>query len=319
MNERIKLPLGLWLGPMAGVTDKVYRLICQEMGCDVTVTEMVSAKAIYYNNPKTSLLLDSDPKEEQVRIQLFGREPELMAEMARRIDNPHIKGFDVNMGCPVPKVVNNGEGSALMKEPKRIGEIVEALVKATDKPVSIKIRAGFTPEDKNAPEVSRIAQESGATTVAIHGRTREEYYSGKADWSIIRAAKEAVTIPIIANGDVDSPEALAAIVEATGCDGAMIGRAAMGNPWIFSQLKEGMNGEVITTPSLEEKIQVIRRHGYNLAEHKGEFIAMREMRKHIAWYTKGMRHATTLRGHVNTMETCQDMDALLNILMDTAE
>ncbi len=306
------LKYGLFLGPMAGVTDMVYRQLCQEQGCEVTYTEMVSAKAIYYNNKKTSTLLAIDDAEFNVGVQLFGREPELMAEMIKKIDNDKITSYDVNMGCPVPKIVNNGEGSALMKEPLLIGKIVEALVRVTNKPISIKIRSGFNDESLNAVEVAHIAQESGATHVAIHGRTREQYYSGKANWDIIKTVKEAVTIPIIGNGDVECGEDIQKIIKYTNCDGVMIGRGAMGNPWIFKELIYALEGKEYTRPTTKEIVDTIYRHGNMLVDHKGEYIAMREMRKHVSWYTRGLTNATRLRNDINRVETIEDLTVLIN-------
>lgn len=231
----IQLDKGIFLGPMAGVTDMPYRLLCQEQGCEMTYTEMVSAKAIFYNNKKTEQLLTIGPEEKHVGVQLFGSEPELLADMAKKIDHERIALFDVNMGCPVPKVVNNGEGSALMKDPKKIGEIVRAMVKVLDKPVTIKIRTGFTEESVNVVEVCKVAEDAGVSLISIHGRTREQYYAGEANWDRIAMAKEAVSIPIIANGDVFSGDDALRILNHTGADGLMVGRGAMGNPWILER------------------------------------------------------------------------------------
>ncbi len=311
----IELKHGLFLGPMAGVTDMVYRELCQEQGCEMTYTEMVSAKAIYYNNAKTKTLIAIGDNEKNVGVQLFGREPQLMSDMAKRIDNGRIAAFDVNMGCPVPKVVNNGEGSALMKEPLLVGKIVEAMAKALDKPVSIKIRAGFNDASMNAVEIARIAEASGAASVAIHGRTREQYYSGKANWDIIRDAKNAVNIPIIGNGDVNSGRAALDIIAHTGCDGIMIGREAMGNPWIFKELTYTLEGRDYFPPTPREIVDTVLRHGHLLVDHKGEYIAMREMRKHVSWYTRGLKHATRLRNDINTVETIDDLVRLVDLFM----
>jgi len=312
-NQELKY--GLLLGPMAGVTDMVYRQLCQEQGCEVTYTEMVSAKAIHYNNKKTYTLLAIDDSEVNVGVQLFGREPEIIAEAAKKINNESIRSFDVNMGCPVPKVVNNGEGSALMKEPLLVGKIIEALVKATDKPVSIKIRAGFNDASLNAPEIARIAQESGVAHVTIHGRTREQYYFGQANWDIIRQAKQGVSIPIIGNGDVKDGESMLAMRKQTGCDGVMVGRGAMGNPWIFRALVAASKGEIYEGPSSDEIMETIIRHGNLLVDHKGEYIAMREMRKHVSWYTKGLKNATKLRGDINKVETMDDLNSLIALFI----
>jgi nifR3 family TIM-barrel protein len=310
-----ELEYGLFLGPMAGVTDTVYRQLCQEQGCEVTYTEMVSAKAIYYGNKKTDTLLTIEDKEFNVGIQLFGSDPELIGEMAKQIDNERISSFDVNMGCPVPKVVNNGEGSALMKNPKLIGEIVESLVKAVDKPISIKIRSGFNEESINAVEVSKIAESAGASLIAIHGRTREQYYSGKANWDIIAQVKEAVNIPIIGNGDIKNGKDLLAMKEQTHCDGFMVGRAAMGNPWIFKELISAIKNEVYVKPTVEEIMKMILRHGEMLIEHKGELVAMREMRKHVTWYIRGFDNAAKLRHETNTVEKFEDLVKLVDKML----
>lgn len=310
----IDLKNGLLLGPMAGVTDRVYRQICQEQGCDLTFTEMVSAKAIRYNNQKSKLILEIGEEEKQVGVQLFGSDPYIISEMAKKIDHDGIYCFDVNMGCPVPKVVNNGEGSALMKDPKKIGKIVDALVKAVDKPVTIKIRAGFSPETINAVDVCKIAEANGVSMITIHGRTREQYYSGKANWEIIRQAKESVKVPIIGNGDVVDGKTLKAMLEQTACDGVMVGRAAMGNPWIFKALISEIQGTTYTPPTIEDVIQMIQRHSEMLIEYKGEYIAMREMRKHIAWYTKGLKNATKIRAGINRVENIEDIQGILEQL-----
>lgn len=302
---------GLFLGPMAGVTDTIYRQLCQDQGCEVTYTEMVSAKAIYYNNQKTHSLLQIGDEEVNVGVQLFGREPDLIGEMAKRIDNERISSFDVNMGCPVPKVVNNGEGSALMKEPKLIGEIVSSLVKAVNKPISIKIRSGFSPDQLNAVEICKIAEACGASQVAIHGRTREQYYSGKANWDIIKEAKAAVKIPIIGNGDVAVGKDIVAIKEYTNCDGVMIGRGAMGNPWIFKEMVCALEGKLFIPPTVDEIVETILIHGKQLIDTKGEYIAMREMRKHVSWYTRGLKNATKLRHDINQVETYSDLESLI--------
>ncbi len=310
----VELTKGLLLGPMAGVTDRVYRQLCQEQGCELTFTEMVSAKAISYNNPKSKLILEIGEHETCVGVQLFGNDPYLISEMAKKIDHDKVACFDINMGCPVPKIVNNGEGSALMKEPKTIEKIVKALVKAVDKPVSIKIRSGFSPDLINAVEVCQRAEASGVSMITIHGRTREQYYSGQADWNVIAQAKASVNIPIIGNGDVVDGTSLRRILEQTQCDGVMIGRAAMGNPWIFAELQAEMDGRPYIPPGIDETIHMIQRHSQMLVEYKGEHIAMREMRKHIAWYTKGLRNATKIRGGINHIESLEDIQKVLEEL-----
>lgn len=311
----IELKHGLFLGPMAGVTDMPYRRLCQEQGCEMTYTEMVSAKAIYYNNKKTEQLLTIADEESNVGVQLFGSEPDLIAEMARKIDNDKIALFDVNMGCPVPKVVNNGEGSALMKNPKLVGEIVRELYKAVDKPITIKIRTGFTEDSVNAREICKIAEENGASLITIHGRTREQYYAGEANWDLIAEAKQSVSIPIIANGDVFNGQDALNILKHTACDGLMVGRGAMGNPWIFKEITYALENKAYTLPTAIEIFEMIKRHGEMLIDHKGEYIAMREMRKHVSWYTRGLKNSTKMRGEINTVESYEELLVLIEKLL----
>jgi len=302
------------LAPMAGVCDLPFRLLCKEKGASLLCTEMVSAKAIFYNNRNTEELLTIDERELPVSLQLFGSEPKLMAEMAKRIEERPFAILDFNMGCPVPKVVNNGEGSALMKNPVLAGEIIEAMAKAIKKPVTVKIRAGFNDESINAVEIARVAQESGAAAVTVHGRTREQYYSGVANRDVIKAVKEAVSIPVIGNGDIDSYESAKHMLEYTGCDAVAIGRGAQGNPWIFEELIASAAGEEYEKPSAEEVKEMIMRHSRMLIEYKGEYIGVREMRKHAAWYTAGFKGASKLRGKLNE---CESIEALEEIVMGT--
>jgi nifR3 family TIM-barrel protein len=270
--------------------------------------EMISAKAIYYNNKNTEELLTIHPKEHPVSLQLFGSDPEIVAQMAARIEERPFSVLDFNMGCPVPKVVNNGEGSALLRNPKLVEKLLSGLVKAVKKPVTVKIRKGFDDTDINAVEIARIAESCGVAAVAVHGRTRAQYYSGQADWEIIRRVKEAVRIPVIGNGDVTGPEAAKAMMEQTGCDGVMVGRAAQGNPWIFREIRDYLAGEEIPKrPDNEEKKALILRHAGLLGEYKGEYTAVREMRKHLAWYTVGMPHSAHFRGMINSMETMEEL------------
>ena len=303
------------LGPMAGVTDLPFRLLCREQGAGLLCMEMVSAKAIYYNNRNTESLLEIHPNEKPVSLQLFGSDPKIMSEMAKRIEKRPFAILDVNMGCPVPKVVKNGEGSALMKDPKLVYEIVSALVKAIEKPVTVKIRKGFDDDHVNAVEIARIAEEAGAAAVAVHGRTREQYYSGKADWDIIRQVKEAVSVPVIGNGDVTSPQKAAELVRLTGCDGIMIARGAQGNPWIFSEMIHWEEtGELPPRPDKDEVREMMLRHARLQLEYKGEFSGIREMRKHVAWYTKGLKGAARLREKVNDVESLEELENLLTSL-----
>lgn len=298
----------LILAPMAGVTDLPFRILCREQGCGLAVTEMVSAKAILYKNKNTNELLSVSDQEGPVSVQLFGSDPEIMADMAAAIESRPFALIDVNMGCPVPKIVNNGEGSALMKDIKLAEKILTAMVKAVKKPVTVKFRRGFTEETCNAVEFARMAESCGVAAVAVHGRTREQYYSGTADWEIIRQVKEAVSIPVIGNGDVFEPKDAKALLDQTGCDGIMIARGAKGNPWIFSRTLHYLEtGELLNPPSPGEISQMILRHGTMQAEHKGEVVAMREMRKHMAWYTGGLPHSAKLRNDINQVETMEEL------------
>ncbi len=296
------------LAPMAG--DLPFRLLCKKAGAGLVCMEMISAKAIYYNNKNTEELLTIHPQETPVSLQLFGSDPKILSEMAKRIQERPFSILDFNMGCPVPKVVNNGEGSALMRSPKLAEEILSALVKAVDKPVTVKIRKGFDEAHCNAVELARIAEGCGAAGIAVHGRTREQYYSGRADWDIIRQVKQAVKIPVIGNGDVDSPRKAREMLEQTGCDGVMIGRAAQGNPWIFRDTVCYLEtGEVPKPPEPEEKKQTVLEHARLQLQYKGEYTAVREMRKHLAWYTAGMPHSARFRQAINSMETFEELMA----------
>lgn len=308
----VTLPNNLILAPMAGVTDLPFRLLCKEQGAGLLCTEMVSAKAIMYKNRNTEELLTIDPRENPVSLQLFGNDPDIISSMAHQIEDRPFDILDINMGCPVPKVVNNGEGSALMKNPKLVGEIVEKTVKAIKKPVTVKIRKGFDDEHVNAVEIARVAQESGAAAVAVHGRTREQYYSGKADWDIIRQVKEALSIPVIGNGDLLCAEDVIAMEEQTHCDGFMIARGAQGNPWIFSQILHYFEtGEKPAKPSVEEMTAMILRHARMMIEYKGEYTGIHEIRKHAAWYTGGYPNSSKFRGMINQVETLEQLEELL--------
>lgn len=309
----------LILAPMAGVCDQPFRLLCKEQGCDILYSEMVSAKAIYYNNKNTKPLLAMDEREKPFGLQLFGSDPEIMAEMAKRIESNGYSFIDVNMGCPVPKVVNNGEGSALMKDPALVGRIVEAMAKAISIPLTIKIRSGFDSEHINAPEIAHIAQESGAAAVAVHGRTRQQYYQGHADWSVIARVKEACSIPIIGNGDINTPQDIIDMRAQTNCDGFMIGRGARGNPWIFHDMKYYYeHGELPDKPDIYEVKDMMLRHARLMVEFKGEYTGIHEMRKHVAWYSVGMYDSAKLRSNVNQVETYEELEELLCRWADSA-
>ncbi|PKM56877.1 MAG: tRNA dihydrouridine synthase DusB [Firmicutes bacterium HGW-Firmicutes-3] len=307
--NQLNLSNNIFLAPLAGVSDRPFRVLCYEQGAGLVYTEMISAKAIAYDNQKTKEMLVTSEGTETLGIQLFGKEPEIMADSAQKIDHPGIALFDINLGCPVPKVVNNGEGSALMKNPKLIGDIVEAMVKRLSKPVTVKIRKGFDANHVNAVLVAKIAEASGAAAITVHGRTREQYYSGHADWDIIRAVKEAVHIPVIGNGDVFNALDAKRMLEETGCDGVMVARGAQGNPWIFREINHYLKtGEIPNRPDTEIIIEMMMRHKNAMVEDKGAYIALREMRKHVAWYTKGLKHGTRLRQVTNQIVDIHEFD-----------
>lgn len=300
------------LAPMAGVTDLPFRLLCREQGCGLVCMEMVSAKAILYKNKNTKELLAVKPGERPVSLQLFGSDPVILSSIAGQLEDGPYDIFDINMGCPVPKIVKNGEGSALMKNPKLVEEILSSMVRVLKKPVTVKIRKGFDDTCVNAVEIAKIAESCGVAAVAVHGRTREQYYSGKADWEIIRKVKEAVKIPVIGNGDVFTPQDAKRLTEETGCDGIMVARGAKGNPWIFKQITAYLDtGELLPRPPVEELKDMILRHGRMMMEFKGEMAGMREMRKHVAWYTAGYPNSAALRNDINSVET---LDGLVELI-----
>lgn len=308
----ITLKNNLILAPMAGVTDLPFRLLCREQGAGLLCMEMVSAKAILYKNRNTEALLTVDPAEHPVSLQLFGSDPDIMAEVTRQLDERPFDIIDINMGCPVPKIVNNGEGSALMKDLRLAGQIIQSVVRATKKPVTVKFRKGFDDAHVNAVELAKAAEAAGAAAVTVHGRTREQYYSGQADWDIIRQVKSAVSIPVIGNGDLRSETDVAAMWEQTGCDGFMIGRGAQGNPWIFRRILHYVQtGEPLPRPRVEELTEMILRHAHMLLDYKGGYTGIREIRKHAAWYTAGYPGSSKLREAVNRVEELEDLRSLL--------
>ncbi|MBZ4646203.1 MAG: tRNA dihydrouridine synthase DusB [Clostridia bacterium] len=308
----IQLQNNVFLAPMAGVTDLPFRLLCKEQGCGLVYTEMVSAKGLYYEDKKTETLLQIDEREKPVAVQIFGSDPDIMAQIANEAASTGASIVDINMGCPTPKIVKNGEGSALMLNPNLVGRIVKAVSQAVHLPVTVKVRKGWDEGSINADEIAMIAEENGAKAVTVHGRTREQFYSGKADWDIIKQVKQSVKIPVIGNGDIVTPEDAKKMLEYTGCDGIMIGRGAQGNPWIFSRVIHYLNtGELLPEPTPQEKINKAIENVRLLVQYKGEYVGIREARKHVAWYIKGLRNAARVKEAVNRITTLSEMENLL--------
>lgn len=309
----VETPNNVFLAPMAGITDLPFRLICKEFGVGMMTTEMVSAKGLLYENGKTNELLYIDPKEHPIGAQLFGSDPKILSEMAKQVEQSEVDFIDINMGCPAPKITKNGEGSALLKNPELIGEIVYAVSKALTKPLTVKIRKGFDDESVNAVEVAKIIEQAGASAIALHGRTREQFYSGVADWDIIKEVKKSISIPLIGNGDVKAPQDAKRMLEYTGCDAVLIARAAQGNPWIFKRTVHYLEtGELLPEPTFEERIPVILKHAKLLEAYKGEYVGMREMRSHLTSYVRGVHGAADLRRTLTSIETYEDIERLLD-------
>jgi tRNA-dihydrouridine synthase B len=303
------------LAPMAGVTDLPFRNICKELGVGLVCAEMVSAKGLFHENEKTEKMLQISELEHPISLQLFGSDPKILHEMVKKLDEYPIDIIDINMGCPAKKIIKNLEGSALLKDPKLVGNIVKAMSSATKKPVTVKIRKGYNDSNINAVEVAKIIEHNGAAAIAIHGRTREEFFTGKVDLDIIKQVKQSVSIPVIGNGDILTPQDAKNMMEQTNCDGVMIARGAQGNPWIFKRIAWYLEtGELLEAPTLDERIEVALRHGRMLIEYKGELKGMREMRKHVAWYTKGLHDSAKVRLDINKATTYNELEYILNEL-----
>lgn len=303
----------VFLAPMAGVTDLPFRLICKELGCGLLYTEMINAKALCYDDKNTKKMLNILDEEHPVAVQIFGSEPEFMGKATQILNDYPNEILDINMGCPAPKVVKNGDGSALMRNPKLAGQVLDQVVKNSKKPVTLKIRKGWDDNSVNVLEIAKIAEDCGICAITIHGRTREQYYSGQADWDIIGEVKSQISIPVIGNGDVTSVEDAIRIKDHTGCDAIMIGRGAQGNPWIFKRIDHYMKtGQLLDPPSKDEKIDIAIKHMDLAIKEHGEYVAVREMRKHIGWYLKGMKHSARFRDQINHMVTAKEVIDTLN-------
>jgi nifR3 family TIM-barrel protein len=313
----VKLSNNVFLAPMAGVTDMGFRILCKRQNCGLTYTEMVSAKGLHYKSNNTAVLLEIAEDERPAAIQVFGSEPEIVAEAARYAESGGAAIIDINMGCPTPKIVKNGDGSALMKRPELVREIVRGTVKAVKAPVTIKIRKGWDEESVNAVEIAVIAAQEGAAAITVHGRTREQFYSGIADWDIIRQVKRAIDIPVIGNGDITKPQDAERMLEETGCDAVMIGRGAQGNPWIFKRTAEYLlSGQLLPEPTYEQRVEAIIRHMEMVTKLKGEIIGVKEMRKHAVWYLKGMPGSTKVKTEIFKMTTCSQVKEILLEYLD---
>jgi tRNA-dihydrouridine synthase B len=309
----VDLPFPLVLAPMAGVTDLSFRRLVKSLGCGLICTEMISDKGLIYKNEATRKMLEFHQEERPISMQIFGSEPDTMAEAAKIVSATGVDIIDINMGCPTPKIIKNGEGCALMRNPSLAYQVIRAVVKAVDKPVTVKIRKGWDEQSANAVEIAMLAEQAGAKAVAVHGRTREQYYTGEADWRVIANVKKAVSVPVIGNGDIRSPQDAKRMIEKTGCDAVMVGRAAQGNPWIFPDIIHYLaTGCLLDPPSLEEKVAAFQRHLAMLIQNKGEYIAVREMRKHAAWYTKGYPFAAKYRVLFNQAENPEDFSSIFS-------
>lgn len=314
----VQIENNIFLAPMAGVTDMAFRLICKGFGCGLVYTEMVSAKGMFYKSENTAALTAVDPKERPAAVQIFGSDPEIMAYAAAKVEEDGAELIDINMGCPTPKIVNNGDGSALMKNPKLAGEIINAVVKQVKIPVTVKIRKGWDAYTVNAVQIAHIAEQEGAAAVAVHGRTREQFYTGKADWDIIKKVKEALSIPVIGNGDIYTPEDAERMLEETSCDAVLIGRGAQGNPWIFKRTKEYLEtGALPEEPSTKDRVEMLIHHMSILVQQKGEHIGIKEMRKHASWYLKGLPGSCIIKSRIFTMTQKQEIENLLNSYLDS--
>jgi len=312
----LELKNKVFLSPMAGVTDLPFRLICKEQDCGMLYTEMINAKALCYDDENTKKMLKMEEEEHPVAVQIFGSDPEFMGRAAQIMNQYSNEILDINMGCPAPKVVKNGDGSALMKNPKLAEQVLKAVVKNSEKPVTLKIRKGWDDSSINAVEIAKMAESCGVSALAIHGRTREQYYSGKADWDIIAKIKDSIGIPVIGNGDVFSVEDAKRMLEQTNCDAIMIGRGSQGNPWIFKRINHYIQtGEILPEPTLEEKINTAKKHLKLAVEEHGEYVAVREMRKHIAWYLKGLRNSARVRDEINKIEKYDEVVSKLDNYM----